>query len=121
MIVSNTQHLNRHRADSGGNRTRSDSQETADTYNSYDPTVRHPVEPRARTALLPPIMSKVVGEDPICWLGFQEDSIMTSSLEGHIRTWDRPREGINDNYSYSPAISASATGSGRADSVMGSL
>lgn len=56
MIVSNTQHLNRHRADSGGNRTRSDSQETADTYNSYDPTVRHPVEPRARTALLPPIM-----------------------------------------------------------------
>ncbi|GCB20343.1 probable catabolite repression protein creC [Aspergillus awamori] len=121
MIVSNTQHLNRHRADSGGNRTRSDSQETADTYNSYDPTVRHPVEPRARTALLPPIMSKIVGEDPICWLGFQEDSIMTSSLEGHIRTWDRPREGINDNYSYSPAISASATGSGRADSMMGSL
>ncbi|PWY82295.1 hypothetical protein BO83DRAFT_434008 [Aspergillus eucalypticola CBS 122712] len=121
MIVSNTQHLNRHRADSGGTRMRSDSQETADTYNSYDPTVRHPVEPRARTALLPPIMSKIVGEDPICWLGFQEDSIMTSSLEGHIRTWDRPREGINDNYSYSPAISASATGSGRADSMMGSL
>ncbi|OJJ77674.1 hypothetical protein ASPBRDRAFT_166737 [Aspergillus brasiliensis CBS 101740] len=121
MIVSNTQHLNRHRADSGGNRTRSDSQETANTYNSYDPTVRHPVEPRARTALLPPIMSKIVGEDPICWIGFQEDSIMTSSLEGHIRTWDRPREGINDNYSYSPAISASATGSGLTDSVMGSL
>ncbi|PWY91962.1 putative catabolite repression protein creC [Aspergillus sclerotioniger CBS 115572] len=121
MVGSNTQHLNRHRADSGGNRIRSDSQETANTYNSYDPTVRHPVEPRARTALLPPIMSKIVGEDPICWLGFQEDSIMTSSLEGHIRTWDRPREGINDNYSSSPAISASATGSAFADSVMGSL
>ncbi|PYI11299.1 putative catabolite repression protein creC [Aspergillus sclerotiicarbonarius CBS 121057] len=121
MVVSNTQHLNRHRADSGGNRMRSDSQETANTYNSYDPTVRHPVEPRARTALLPPIMSKIVGEDPICWLGFQEDSIMTSSLEGHIRTWDRPREGINDNYSSSPAISASLTGSALADSVMGSL
>ncbi|RAK97714.1 WD40 repeat domain-containing protein [Aspergillus ibericus CBS 121593] len=121
MVVPNTQQYNRHRADSGANRMRSDSQETANTYNSYDPTVRHPVEPRARTALLPPIMSKIVGEDPICWLGFQEDSIMTSSLEGHIRTWDRPREGINDNYSSSPAISASITGSLLADSMMGSL
>ncbi|PYH92972.1 catabolite repression protein creC [Aspergillus ellipticus CBS 707.79] len=95
MIISNPQHPSRHRADSSGNRMRSDSQETADTYGSYDPTVRHLVEPRSRTALLPPIMSKIVGDDPICWLGFQEDSIMTSSLEGHIRTWDRPREGIN--------------------------
>ncbi|PYH45055.1 WD40 repeat domain-containing protein [Aspergillus saccharolyticus JOP 1030-1] len=128
MIVTNTPLGNRHRADSAGNRVRSDSQQTADTYSSYDPTVRHPVEPRARTALLPPIMSKIVGEDPICWLGFQENSIMTSSLEGHIRTWDRPREGINEDYydhTSSPAISASAaaSGSGSAlgDSVMGSL
>ncbi|PYI33087.1 putative catabolite repressor protein [Aspergillus indologenus CBS 114.80] len=128
MVVTNTQLNNRHRADSAGNRVRSDSQQTADTYSSYDPTVRHPVEPRARTALLPPIMSKIVGEDPICWLGFQEHSIMTSSLEGHIRTWDRPREGINENYydhTSSPAFSASAaaSGSGSAlgDSVMGSL
>ncbi|OJK02380.1 hypothetical protein ASPACDRAFT_76763 [Aspergillus aculeatus ATCC 16872] len=129
MVVTNTQLNNRHRADSAaGNRVRSDSQQTADTYSSYDPTVRHPVEPRARTALLPPIMSKIVGEDPICWLGFQENSIMTSSLEGHIRTWDRPREGINENYydhTSSPAFSASAaaSGSGSAlgDSVMGSL
>lgn len=74
---------------------RSDSQRTED--GDGDGAVRHPVEPRARTALLPPIMvcftlfvlttanklqSKVVGEDPICWLGFQEESIMTSSLEG---------------------------------------
>ncbi|KJK64574.1 Mitochondrial Rho family 2 Miro2 C-terminal [Aspergillus parasiticus SU-1] len=126
MIASNTQHFNRHRADSASNRMRSDSQRTADTYNDYDSAVRHPVEPRARTALLPPIMSKIVGDDPICWLGFQEDSIMTSSLEGHIRTWDRPREGINDSYNgntSSPAISTSAAGSGSgiADSAMGSL
>ncbi|GAB1195051.1 hypothetical protein APSETT444_004304 [Aspergillus pseudonomiae] len=124
MIASNTQHFSRHRADSASNRMRSDSQRTADTYNEYDSAVRHPVEPRARTALLPPIMSKIVGDDPICWLGFQEDSIMTSSLEGHIRTWDRPREGINDSYNgntSSPAISTSAAGSGIADSVMGSL
>ncbi|THC88343.1 hypothetical protein EYZ11_012213 [Aspergillus tanneri] len=126
LIPSNTQHTNRHRADSAGNRVRSDSQRTADLNSNYDHTVRHAVEPRARTALLPPIMSKSVGLDPIYWLGFQEDSIMTSSLEGHIRTWDRPREGINDNYNVhpsSPAISAPAarSRSGFADPAKGSL
>ncbi|GIK06962.1 hypothetical protein Aspvir_002615 [Aspergillus viridinutans] len=128
MVAGSSQYGNRHRADSAGNRMRSDSQRTANTYESCDQAVRHPVEPRARTALLPPIMSKVVGTDPICWLGFQEDCIMTSSLEGHIRTWDRPREGINDKYndqSSSPAVSASAAGSGSvsgfAESTMGSL
>ncbi|KAI9926874.1 hypothetical protein ASPWEDRAFT_121408 [Aspergillus wentii DTO 134E9] len=128
MIVPSTQNVNRHQGDSGGHRIRSDSQQTADTYDSVDQTVRHPVEPRARTALLPPIMSKIVGEDPICWLGFQENSIMTSSLEGHIRTWDRPREGVNESHnahSSSPAVSASAfgsrTGSHLADSARGSL
>ncbi|KAH8427747.1 WD40 repeat domain-containing protein [Aspergillus melleus] len=82
ILPSNSQHANRHRADSAGNRVRSDSQRTAGIDSTYDQTVRHPVEPRARTALLPPIMSKIVGDDPISWLGFQEDSIMTSSLEG---------------------------------------
>ena len=48
--------VNRHRADSAGNRVRSDSQLTANTYDSTDQTVRHPVEPRSRTGLLPPIM-----------------------------------------------------------------
>ncbi|GAB1215215.1 hypothetical protein ATERTT37_004401 [Aspergillus terreus] len=70
-------------------------------------------------------MSKEIGSDPICWLGFQEDSIMTSSLEGHIRTWDRPREGINDTYNAhasSSAISAGAgSGSAVANSARGSL
>lgn len=47
-------------------------------------------------------------------------------IAGHIRTWDRPREGINDSYNgntSSPAISTSAAGSGSgiADSAMGSL
>ncbi|KAG2417426.1 catabolite repression protein creC [Aspergillus terreus] len=125
MIASNSQHASRHRADSAGNRARSDSQRTADGYDEYDQAVRHPVEPRARTALLPPIMSKEIGSDPICWLGFQEDSIMTSSLEGHIRTWDRPREGINDTYNAhasSSAISAGAgSGSAVANSARGSL
>ncbi|GLI76178.1 hypothetical protein PoHVEF18_004449 [Penicillium ochrochloron] len=94
LVVASTQTLNRHRADSGGNRMRSDSNRTEKFEGDVDPLASHPVEPRARTALLPPIMSKIVGEDPICWLGFQKDCIMTSSLEGHIRTWDRPNDSV---------------------------
>ncbi|KAF3491312.1 uncharacterized protein GIQ15_00829 [Arthroderma uncinatum] len=72
---------------------RSDSLRPEKTGDEKDQTsIIHPVEQRARTAQLPPIMSKEIGSDPICWLGFLEDSIMTSSLEGHIRTWDRPSE-----------------------------
>ena len=74
--------------------------------------VVHPVEPRARTAMLPPVMAKKVDEHPLAWLGFEEDCILTSCLNGeclylcntwkqklifliigHIRTWDRPKEG----------------------------
>ncbi|KAJ6135169.1 hypothetical protein N7512_000329, partial [Penicillium capsulatum] len=93
LVVPNSQ-SSRHRADSGGNRVRSDSDRTENSKSDVNPMASHPVEPRARTALLPPIMSKIVGEDPICWLGFQKDCIMTSSLEGHIRTWDRPNESV---------------------------
>ncbi|KAJ5287487.1 hypothetical protein N7478_003173, partial [Penicillium angulare] len=87
----------RHRADSGANRMRSDSEKTENFYGDIEPVASHPIEPRSRTALLPPIMSKIVGEDPICWLGFQNDSIMTSSLEGHIRTWERPSDSVLNN------------------------
>lgn len=44
--------------------------------------VDHPVEPRAAVAQLPPILSRVASDDPLCWLGFVEDAILTSSLEG---------------------------------------
>ncbi|KAL5001549.1 hypothetical protein BDV10DRAFT_182448 [Aspergillus recurvatus] len=124
LIVSSSQQLSRHRADSAGNRMRSDSQRTAaDSETAPDQPVQHPVESRARTALLPPIMSKAVGEDPICWLGFQEDTIMTSSLEGHIRTWDRPRENISDNYNDQKSSETLGTskGAGHPESSMGSL
>lgn len=93
IVVPNSQTANRHRADSGDNRVRSDSNQTDKLYGDIEQT-SHPVEPRSRTALLPPIMSKIVGEDPTCWLGFQKDCIMTSSLEGHIRTWDRPSDSV---------------------------
>ncbi|OIW25198.1 WD40 repeat-like protein [Coniochaeta ligniaria NRRL 30616] len=52
----------------------------------------HPVEPRSRTAMLPPVLSKIVDKDPLCWLEFTEDSILTSCKSGHIRTWNRPSD-----------------------------
>lgn len=42
----------------------------------------HPVEPRASTAMLPPVLSKVVDVDPLAWLEFTEDAIMTSCKSG---------------------------------------
>ncbi|ROW13555.1 hypothetical protein VPNG_04454 [Cytospora leucostoma] len=52
----------------------------------------HPVEPRANTAILPPVLTKVVDADPLCWLEFTQEAIMTSCKSGHIRTWNRPSE-----------------------------
>jgi len=57
-------------------------------------TIEHPVEPRAITAMLPPVLSKVIDPDPLCWLDFTEESIITSCKNGHVRTWDRPRDPI---------------------------
>lgn len=42
----------------------------------------HPVEPRANTAILPPVLSKAVDADPLCWLEFTEEAIMTSCKSG---------------------------------------
>jgi len=55
-----------------------------------DKVVPHPVEPRARTAMLPPVLSKIVDTDPLTWLDFTQDAILTSCKSGHIRTWSRP-------------------------------
>lgn len=44
----------------------------------------HPVEPRARVAILPPVLTKAVDADPLCWLEFTEDSIMTSCKSGTL-------------------------------------
>ncbi|GAB1315749.1 Catabolite repression protein creC [Madurella fahalii] len=54
--------------------------------------VPHSVEPRAATATLPPVLSKPVDQDPLCWIGFTPDAILTSCKSGHIRTWSRPSE-----------------------------
>jgi WD40 repeat protein len=58
IVVPNSQAANRHRADSGDNRMRSDSNETAKSSEDIE-QMSHPVEPRSRTALLPPIMVSI--------------------------------------------------------------
>ncbi|CAK7200760.1 hypothetical protein SEUCBS139899_003459 [Sporothrix eucalyptigena] len=52
-----------------------------DKANGGDERV-HPVEPRARTAILPPVCSQVVDKDPLCWLAFTEKSIIISGKTG---------------------------------------
>lgn len=47
-------------------------------------TIEHPVEPRATTATLPPVMSKIIDADPLCWLEFTEASILTSCKSGEL-------------------------------------
>ncbi|KAH6618100.1 WD40-repeat-containing domain protein [Chaetomium sp. MPI-SDFR-AT-0129] len=74
----------------GTGRVRSDS--NLSSGGEKERVLPHPVEPRATTATLPPVLSKVVSDDVLCWLGFTPDSILTSCKTGHIRTWTRPSE-----------------------------
>ncbi|KAL9000735.1 MAG: hypothetical protein Q9169_000771 [Polycauliona sp. 2 TL-2023] len=67
---------------------------TADSVDG-EGMVEHPVESRTRTAELPPVMSKIIDEDPMSWLGFEEGYIITACATGHIRLWNRPREATN--------------------------
>ncbi|RPA84165.1 WD40 repeat-like protein [Ascobolus immersus RN42] len=67
----------------------------ADGEGAVPPSNNHPVESRARTAVLPPIMSKMVDPEPLSQIVFMEDSIVITCKDGHIRTWDRPSNNIN--------------------------
>ncbi|KAI4185141.1 MAG: hypothetical protein L6R41_004315 [Letrouitia leprolyta] len=77
-------------------RFRSNSNLTADSVDG-EGLLEHPVESRTRTAELPPIMSKIIDEDPMSWLGFEEDCIITACAHGHIRLWARPQETRNSS------------------------
>lgn len=56
ITTPGSQTASRHRSDSGDGRIRSNSN-GAETYNEdLNQTTSHPVEPRSRTAMLPPIM-----------------------------------------------------------------
>ncbi|TGZ78223.1 WD40 repeat-like protein [Ascodesmis nigricans] len=50
----------------------------------------HPVEERARCAVLPPIMSKEIDPDPLTQIVFREEGIVTACVAGHVRVWERP-------------------------------
>ncbi|CAI6331806.1 unnamed protein product [Periconia digitata] len=91
-ITSSTLKMQRTRTEGSASRLRSNSNLTSGSLLDDDGEVVHPVEPRARTAMLPPVMAKSVDDHPLCWLGFEEDCIITSCKNGHIRTWDRPKE-----------------------------
>jgi WD40 repeat protein len=55
--------------------------------------IRHPVEPKSRITILPPVLSKKIDSDPLSWLAFTQESIITSCRNGCIRTWNRPVDG----------------------------
>jgi len=75
-----------------GSRLRSDSNLSTEADDEMV-LIKHPVVPRANTAMLPPVSSKSIDTDPVCWLAFTNDAIITSCKTGHLRTWDRPRDG----------------------------
>ncbi|KAF2098270.1 WD40 repeat-like protein [Rhizodiscina lignyota] len=95
----------RNRGDSSATRLRSNS--NLSTRSLEVDEVVHPVEPRARTAMLPPVMAKEVDEHPLAWLEFEEDCIITACKDGHIRTWDRPKEGASGTSDGVPSTAGS--------------
>ncbi|KAG0013236.1 hypothetical protein BGZ82_002242 [Podila clonocystis] len=50
-----------------------------------------PAEPRARVAMLQPVMAKIVHREPLASITFREDVIMTSDRRGTIKVWKRPQ------------------------------
>ncbi|RSL94016.1 hypothetical protein CEP52_012901 [Fusarium oligoseptatum] len=74
-------------ATTSNSRLRSDSNLDAE---DEEVVIQHPVEPRARIPMLPPVLNKSIDTHPVCWLDFTEDAIITSCKSGHIRTWLRP-------------------------------
>ena len=76
------------------NRLRSTSSLTTDEIDE-DEFIEHEVESRTTTAELPPVMSKVIDDHPMSWVGFEEDCIVTACAEGHVRVWRRPQDSSN--------------------------
>lgn len=60
-----------------------------------DELIEHEVESRTLTAELPPVMSKIVDEHPLSWVGFEEECIITACAEGHLMIWKRPQDGLS--------------------------
>lgn len=47
-----------------------------------DDTLNYAVEPRSRIPILPPVLMKKADKDPLSWLQFTEDAILTSCKSG---------------------------------------
>ncbi|EMC99686.1 hypothetical protein BAUCODRAFT_21438 [Baudoinia panamericana UAMH 10762] len=94
--TSVSSHFAMNRKESHG-RLRSNSNRTQSQADGVDgestrPQGVHPVDPMRSTAVLPPVMSKVVDTHPLTWLGFEERCIITASKDGRVREWDRPKD-----------------------------
>ena len=93
--VSSNVPTGRNRAESyATNRLRSTSSLDDDGADAED-LVEHEVESRTVTAELPPVMSKAIDEHPLSWVGFEEECIITACMEGHVRVWQRPQDGLS--------------------------
>lgn len=67
----------------GAGRLRSQSNlSTQPDMSTEGEEVVHPVDSRASTSVLPPVLSKIVDEHPVAWLGFEEGRILTSCDNG---------------------------------------
>jgi WD40 repeat protein len=73
------------RTESQSLRFRSDSNVAAVPAVHDEKTMVHAVDPRALTAVLPPVMSKVVDPCPLTQLVFKEDSLITTCIDGRLR------------------------------------
>ncbi|KAI0888256.1 WD40 repeat-like protein [Annulohypoxylon maeteangense] len=62
-------------------RIRSDSVVSA-LLDAEENAINHPVEPRSRTAILPPVLTKVADKHPLSWIEFTEDAIVVTSELG---------------------------------------
>ncbi|KAF8246528.1 WD domain-containing protein [Wilcoxina mikolae CBS 423.85] len=79
------------RAENQGLRYRSDSNVAVVPTVHDEKTMVHAVDPRALTAVLPPVMSKIIDPCPLTQLVFREDSVITTCVDGHLKTWNRPQ------------------------------
>lgn len=58
------------------------SSNLADEEKANGEQVLHGVDSRTTTPFLPPVLSKSIDKHPLCWLGFEEDCIITSCKDG---------------------------------------
>lgn len=62
--------------------TRSDREGVDGEADDEDGPTVHPVASMRSAAVLPPVLSKVIDNHPLCWLGFEENCVITSCKDG---------------------------------------